>query len=126
MLDPASAGITTGLIAVIIAGERIIETLVRKKKSGSPTTKLNGELAILNQVLTRLDANNVIQAQTLDKTAERMIDVCMSQERLASNQASLTGKLGDVSSAVGKIPEIVRTNITGSTERIIAAIKETR
>ena len=126
MLDPASAGITTGLIAVIIAGERIIETLVRKKKSGSPTTKLNGELAILNQVLTRLDANNVIQAQTLDKTAERMIDVCMSQERLASNQASLTGKLTDVSSDVGKIPDMVRTSITGSTERIIAAIKETR
>ena len=126
MLDPASAGITTGLIAVIIAGERIIETLVRKKKSGSPTTKLNGELAILNQVLTRLDANNVIQAQTLDKTAERMIDVCMSQERLAGNQASIASKLGDVSSAVGEMPDMVRTSITGSTERIIAAIKETR
>ena len=69
MPDLAETGIITSLIAAIITGERIIEHLVKKKRNGTGTTKLNGELSKLSEVLTRLDINNESQAKIMDKTA---------------------------------------------------------
>jgi len=126
MPDLAQTGIITGLIAAIVGGERIIEHLVKRKGNGSGTTKLNGELSKLSEVLVRLDINNESQAKIMDKTTERLFDIALSQEKMAVNQASLTDKLGDVVESVSRLPENIGRDVTGAAERVIAVVRENR
>ena len=126
MPDLTDTGIIAGLVTAIITGERVIEYLVKKKRNGSGIPKLNGELSKLNAVLTRLDMHNENQVKIMDKTAERLFDIAISQEKMAVNQTSLTDKIGDVVGVVNRLPEGIRHDVTGATERIIAVIRENK
>ncbi len=126
MSDLLTAGVVAGFLGIIMATVKIIGDLVKKKKVVASDTKLNGQLAMLNEVLVRLDEHNTTQVRIMNSTSERLIDVCMSQERLATHQSTLADKLSDVSMAVGAIPAAVRQDLTGATERIVAAVQAQR